>query len=81
MTCSDANIIYRKYFPNGSKVDYYDASKEPGHIRSAGDKQIDKANALRGKLYDSKLNNEERREIQNAINFFQETARYKNLID
>lgn len=81
MTCSDANDIYRKYFPNGSKAEHYDASNEPGHIRRAGDKQIDKANALREKLDDSKLNNEERQEIQNAIILFQGTASYKNLKD
>lgn len=81
MNDKEANDIYGKHFPKGSKATHYDPSKEPGHIRRAGDKQKDKANALCEKLRNRELNDEERQEIQNAIKALRETADYKNLID
>lgn len=62
-----ANMIFKKYYPNGIKLD---KKNSPGGIPHVSEKMSARASALQEVLHNSSLSDTEKTEIRWAINFY-----------
>ena len=67
-----ANIIFKKYYPNGIKLD---KKNSPGEIPQESEIMSARASALQEVLHNSSLSDTEKTEIRWAINYYNNEAR------